>query len=90
MSRIGYLPIEVPDGVEVSISKENLVTVEGTKGSLEQQVDDCVKIKLVDGVLTFERSSDPGPQLISLMQRRPCVFVVWSPRAGYPKAAGAV
>jgi len=29
MSRIGKLPIEIPAGVTINVSKENLVTVKG-------------------------------------------------------------
>ncbi len=39
MSRIGKLPIEIPAGVTITISKENLVTVKGPLGTLYQKVD---------------------------------------------------
>ena len=33
MSRIGRLPVVIPQGVEVSVSPENVVTVKGAKGT---------------------------------------------------------
>lgn len=57
MSRIGSLPIQIPSGVEVSI-KENLVSVKGPKGNLEQKVDPRIKLKQEDGVLYLSREHD--------------------------------
>ena len=45
MSRIGKRPIPVPAGVKVEISDQNLVKVTGPKGTLQQQVDQDVKIE---------------------------------------------
>lgn len=36
VSRIGRLPIEIPKGVEVKVSPDNVVTVKGTKCTLEK------------------------------------------------------
>ncbi|HPE85848.1 MAG: 50S ribosomal protein L6 [Bacteroidia bacterium] len=58
MSRIGKLPISVPAGVQVSVSDTNLVTVKGKLGELTQQVDPSITMKLDDGTLTVERSTD--------------------------------
>lgn len=58
MSRIGLAPIEVPQGVEVSISDKNIVTVKGTKGELKQTVDPNISVKLEDGVISLKRHSD--------------------------------
>ena len=38
MSRIGKLPIHIPQGVTVAVSPDNTVTVKGPKGQLSQQV----------------------------------------------------
>lgn len=43
MSRIGKLPISIPAGVTVSI-KDNLVTVKGPKGELNQAVDSSIEV----------------------------------------------
>ncbi|HDS06706.1 MAG TPA: 50S ribosomal protein L6, partial [Bacteroides sp.] len=38
MSRIGILPISIPQGVTVDVDKNNMVTVKGPLGELKQQV----------------------------------------------------
>jgi len=58
MSRIGFLPIEIPQGVTVEVDKDNLVTVKGPKGELKQQVDKNITLKQEGSQLTFERSSE--------------------------------
>jgi large subunit ribosomal protein L6 len=58
MSRIGKLPIEVPAGVQVTVSKENLVTVKGKLGELHQQVDPRITVQLEGNKLLVQRDSD--------------------------------
>jgi large subunit ribosomal protein L6 len=58
MSRIGKKPIVLPKGVEVSIAKNNLVTVKGPKGTLTQQVDADLILSLEDGILNVERPTE--------------------------------
>lgn len=58
MSRIGNAPISLPKGVEISVSKGNLVTVKGPKGELHQQVDPDLSINIEDGELTVSRPTD--------------------------------
>ena len=58
MSRIGKLPITLPNGVEFSISGDSIVTVKGPLGQLSQQIDNSISIKQEDNVLSFERASD--------------------------------
>ena len=57
MSRIGKRPIIVPKEVEVSFD-DDLVKVKGPKGELSQEIDDCVEIKMEDGVVTLSRKSE--------------------------------
>ncbi|PNE29719.1 50S ribosomal protein L6 [Tannerella sp. oral taxon 808] len=57
MSRIGKLPIQIPNGVSITI-KEDLVTVKGPKGELSQKVNPDIKLSLEDGILKVERPSD--------------------------------
>lgn len=45
MSRIGNEPIELPNGVNVDRSDENIVVVSGPKGALRQYVDACISIE---------------------------------------------
>ncbi len=58
MSRIGKLPVAVPAGVEVKIDGNNLVTVKGPKGQLQEKLSERIKVENKDGAITFERSSD--------------------------------
>lgn len=58
MSRIGKLPITLPEGVQVSVSDDNLVTVKGKLGELHQQVHPNIRIGISDGQLTVTRPND--------------------------------
>jgi len=58
MSRVGNAPINVPQGVEVTVTADS-VKVKGPKGELEQAIDaEAVVVKLEDGVLTLSRKSE--------------------------------
>jgi large subunit ribosomal protein L6 len=61
MSRIGKAPITVPNGVQLTITDKNLVTVKGPKGTLEQAVDPDIRLKQEGAVVTVERPSDAKP-----------------------------
>jgi large subunit ribosomal protein L6 len=54
MSRIGRMPIKIPEGVKVEIGKDN-VTVSGPKGTLKQDYRAEVEIKLEDGFCLITR-----------------------------------
>jgi len=58
MSRIGNKPINFTDGVTVEVNNANLVTVKGPKGTLSQQVDRDLDIKIEDGVLSVSRPTE--------------------------------
>lgn len=58
MSRIGKAPISIPSGVEISVSKGNMVTVKGPKGELMQQVDPALTINIEDGTLEMSRPTE--------------------------------
>jgi large subunit ribosomal protein L6 len=58
MSRIGKAPITLPAKVELSVSKGNLVTVKGPKGSLSQQVHPDLEVALEEGIITVSRPTD--------------------------------
>ena len=58
MSRIGKSPITIPQGVEITVADNNVVTVKGPKGTLEQKVDSDLKITIEDGVLNVERPTE--------------------------------
>ena len=54
MSRIGKLPIPVPNGVEVKIGTD-VVEVKGPKGSLSTPLCSLLKYELADGHVTLTR-----------------------------------
>ncbi|GAB3937947.1 50S ribosomal protein L6 [Mucilaginibacter myungsuensis] len=58
MSRIGKAPIAIPAGVTVTVSSDNVVTVKGPKGQLEQAVDSDITIAQEDGNVLVQRPSD--------------------------------
>ena len=58
MSRIGKLPIALPQGVTVNISDANVVSVKGPLGELSQVVDKDLKIEVADNVINITRPSD--------------------------------
>jgi large subunit ribosomal protein L6 len=58
MSRIGKAPIAVPANIQVDVTKGNLVTVKGPKGTLKQQVDADINIAIEDGFINVSRPTD--------------------------------
>jgi large subunit ribosomal protein L6 len=58
MSRIGYLPISIPEGVSVNVDDNNLILVKGPLGELSQQVNKDIRVKIEDGRINFERPSE--------------------------------
>lgn len=57
MSRIGQMPITIPQGVTVAI-KDNEVTVNGPKGELRHQLHPDMSITLNNDVMTVSRPTD--------------------------------
>ncbi len=58
MSRIGNLPINIPAGLNIDVSKDNIVKVKGPKGELSTKINSDMKISVKEGVLTVERPTD--------------------------------
>lgn len=57
MSRIGKLPVPVPEGVEVSVQGQ-VVRVKGPKGELSRKMHDEVLISVNNGEVIVSRPSD--------------------------------
>ena len=57
MSRIGRLPIKIPEKVKVN-AQPGLVQVEGPKGKVTQKLDREMKITVSDGQVRVERPND--------------------------------
>ncbi len=57
MSRIGKLPIPIPNGVTVGVDR-NYVTVEGPRGRLARSLPPQIAVRIEDGRVRCERPSD--------------------------------
>ncbi|OEJ99587.1 50S ribosomal protein L6 [Roseivirga misakiensis] len=58
MSRIGNQPINLPEGVSLDITAENVVTVKGPKGELSREINPEIKLTVNEGVLSVERPTE--------------------------------
>lgn len=58
MSRVGKSPIAIPAGVTVTVSADNVVTVKGPKGELQQAVDTDIKVVQEGSDLLVQRPTD--------------------------------
>ncbi len=58
MSRIGKNPVTITNGVNVTVSPENVITVKGPKGELKQAVDRDIKVEVKDDKIEFVRPTD--------------------------------
>lgn len=57
MSRIGKMPIHLPEGVKVDINNNN-ITVSGKLGTLTREIDSKIKLELNGNVITLTREND--------------------------------
>ena len=58
MSRIGRLPVSIPNGVTVTVDENNNVLVNGKLGSLSQKVDKVIKVEVKDNQVVLTRPND--------------------------------
>ena len=58
MSRIGKAIIEIPEGVEINISEDNIVSVKGKLGELSQKIYADLEVSITEGILEVKRPSD--------------------------------
>jgi large subunit ribosomal protein L6 len=58
MSRVGNLPIQIPSGVNIEVSKSNVVTVKGPKGELSEAINPDMTLKIEDGQMKVSRPTD--------------------------------
>lgn len=57
MSRVGKVPVNIPDGVDVKIQK-SLVTVKGPKGELKWNYPAGIKVSVQDKTVIVERPAE--------------------------------
>ena len=58
MSRIGHLPVEIPEEVDISISENNVLTVKGPKGSLTEDLSPRMNITIDNDEVVVLRPTD--------------------------------
>lgn len=58
MSRIGKKPVAIPQGVDIQIDANNVVTVKGPKGQLVKELSKDMNIVVEEGNLVVTRPSD--------------------------------
>lgn len=58
MSRIGRLPITIPQGVTVTVDAVNVVTVKGPLGQLSQPINKDIQVNIEGDVITVVRPTD--------------------------------
>lgn len=58
MSRVGKQPITIPSGVTVTVGKDNVITVKGSKGELKQAIDRDITVEVADGKVLITRPTD--------------------------------
>lgn len=58
MSRIGRLPITIPQGVTVTVDAANVVTVKGPLGQLSQSINKDITVNIEGEVMTITRPTD--------------------------------
>ncbi|WP_434342472.1 50S ribosomal protein L6 [Mycoplasma capricolum] len=58
MSRIGNRLLQIPNGVEVKIAENNLVTITGSKGTLSKQFSSLIKIEVEENKLITKRLNE--------------------------------
>ena len=58
MSRIGNQPITIPQGVEVNVNDNNVVTVKGKLGEMTQSLDRGISVVVEEGKVIVSRASE--------------------------------
>ena len=85
MSRIGKVPVAVPDGVTASVSGDT-VTIKGPKGEMTQSLTGGVKAVVEGGSLRLERPNDEaGSKALHGLYRALCQNMVEGVTKGFEK-----
>ncbi|ABS40071.1 50S ribosomal protein L6 [Clostridium botulinum] len=58
MSRVGKLPVAIPNGVTVTVTPDNVVTVKGPKGELAKAMSNKINIAVEDNSVVVTRDND--------------------------------
>ncbi|KGO13177.1 50S ribosomal protein L6 [Clostridium botulinum] len=58
MSRVGKLPVAIPNGVTITVTPDNVVTVKGPKGELVKAMSNKINIAVEDNSVVVTRDND--------------------------------
>lgn len=58
MSRVGKLPVVLPNGVTVTVAEDNTVTVKGPKGELVKKMHKDINIEVIENEVVVTRPSE--------------------------------
>ncbi|HSO78223.1 MAG TPA: 50S ribosomal protein L6 [Bacteroidales bacterium] len=58
MSRIGKLPVNLPEGVTITVNDANVVSVKGPLGTLSQKLDKDIRVEVENNHLTVSRPNE--------------------------------
>ncbi len=58
MSRIGKMPVDIPEKVEITVDESNLVTVKGPKGEISETYDMDMAITIEENQLIVKRPTE--------------------------------
>ena len=85
MSRIGKIPVDVPQGVEVKV-EGHVVKISGPKGKLERTFHNNVSVKLEDSKIEVSRASDiPTDKALHGLTRSLIYNMVFDVTQGFKK-----
>ncbi len=74
MSRIGNKPINIPEGVEVSLKEGNVLTAKGKQGEITRTLSPSIEINVSDQDIVCERPNDSKANRIAHGTTRSLVF----------------
>lgn len=74
MSRIGNKPINIPEGVEVSLKEGNVLTAKGKQGEITRILSPSIEINVSDQDIVCERPNDSKANRIAHGTTRSLVF----------------
>jgi large subunit ribosomal protein L6 len=85
MSRIGKIPVSLPDGVTVDV-KQDMVSVKGPKGSLERRLTGGIRAAVEGKELKLQRPDDlAGSKALHGLYRALCQGMVEGVTKGFEK-----
>ena len=70
MSRIGKLPIPVPDGVQVALETGNRLSVTGSRGTLQRTFAPSMLINVETGTITVDRDNLENSSVEATMEKQ--------------------